>query len=146
MFQEGRLVGAVEQAGIYFQIMAQKLPVAHLPADPRGRAFIPGVYGVEKFRPKKRSLPRIFMKTVIVRPERGAGCLQSRLAGAVEHSRTKGLTGALAEAVRPKARRGIYPGRQQLAFPDKCCHCDPAPCQQSAPVPAMIAVVWRGLS
>ena len=47
VFQAGRLVGvtlvgAVEQAGIYFQIMAQKLPVAHLPADPRGPRFHPG--------------------------------------------------------------------------------------------------------
>ena len=85
------------------------------------------------------------MKTVIVRPERGAGCLQCRLAGAVEHSRTKRLAGALVEAVRPKARLYIYPGRQHLAFPDKGRHCDPAPCQQVAPVPAMIAL-WRGLS
>jgi|UniRef100_A0A7C3V5K8 NAD(P)H-nitrite reductase large subunit len=46
-FQEGRLVGVtlvgqVEQAGIYFQIMAQKLPVRALPADPRGSGFHPG--------------------------------------------------------------------------------------------------------
>jgi nitrite reductase (NADH) large subunit len=47
VFEKGRLVGVtlvgqVEQAGIYFQIMAQKLPVAHLPADPRGKDFHPG--------------------------------------------------------------------------------------------------------
>ena len=33
------------------------------------------------------------MKTVIVRPERCVGCLQCRLACAVEHSATKNLAG-----------------------------------------------------
>ena len=47
VFQEGRLVGVtlvgeVEQAGIYFQIMAQKLPKASLVADSRGAGFHPG--------------------------------------------------------------------------------------------------------
>jgi anaerobic carbon-monoxide dehydrogenase iron sulfur subunit len=70
------------------------------------------------------------MKTVIVHPERCVGCLQCRLACAVEHSKSKSLTGALFETVRPKARLRVYPGRQHLAFPNKCRHCDPAPCQQ----------------
>jgi NAD(P)H-nitrite reductase large subunit len=47
VFQESRLVGVtlvgdVEQAGIYFQIMAQKLPITGLVADPRGMDFHPG--------------------------------------------------------------------------------------------------------
>jgi nitrite reductase (NADH) large subunit len=47
VFQEGRLVGVtlvgeVEQAGIYFQVMAQKLPITGLVADPRGKDFHPG--------------------------------------------------------------------------------------------------------
>ncbi len=70
------------------------------------------------------------MKTVIVHPERCVGCFQCRLACAVEHSQTKDLAGALFEAVRPQARLRVYPGRQNLAFPNKCRHCDPAPCQQ----------------
>jgi anaerobic carbon-monoxide dehydrogenase iron sulfur subunit len=70
------------------------------------------------------------MKTVIVRPERCVGCLQCRIACAVEHSRSKDLAGALGEAVVPRARLRIYPGRLNLAFPNKCRHCDPAPCQQ----------------
>jgi carbon-monoxide dehydrogenase iron sulfur subunit len=69
------------------------------------------------------------MKTVIVRPERCVGCLQCRLACAVEHSRSKNLAAAIGEKVRPRARLRIYPGRQHLAFPNKCRHCDPAPCQ-----------------
>ena len=70
------------------------------------------------------------MKTVIVHPERCVGCLQCRLACAVEHSRTKELAGAIREQVVPRARLRIYPGRQHLAFPNKCRHCEPAPCQQ----------------
>ena len=47
VFQEGRLVGVtlvgeVEQAGIYFQVMAQKLPVRGLVADPKSKDFHPG--------------------------------------------------------------------------------------------------------
>ena len=47
VFQEGRLVGVtlvgeVEHAGIYFQVMAQKLPVAALPADIHSSDFHPG--------------------------------------------------------------------------------------------------------
>jgi anaerobic carbon-monoxide dehydrogenase iron sulfur subunit len=70
------------------------------------------------------------MKTVIVHPERCVGCWQCRIACAVEHSQSKNLAGALSETVRPKPRLSIFPGRQHLAFPNKCRHCDPAPCQQ----------------
>ena len=70
------------------------------------------------------------MKTVIVRPERCVGCLQCRMACAVEHSPTKSLAGAIFEATRPQPRLRIYPGGRHLAFPNKCRHCDPAPCQE----------------
>jgi carbon-monoxide dehydrogenase iron sulfur subunit len=70
------------------------------------------------------------MKTVIVHPERCVGCFQCQIACAVEHSHTKNLAGALFESVRPQSRLRIFPGRQHLAFPNKCRHCDPAPCQQ----------------
>lgn len=69
------------------------------------------------------------MKTVIVRPERCVGCLQCRLACAVEHSQTKELVAALGEAWRPVARIAVYPGGVHLSFPNKCRHCEPAPCQ-----------------
>jgi anaerobic carbon-monoxide dehydrogenase iron sulfur subunit len=70
------------------------------------------------------------MKTVIVRPERCVGCLQCRLACAVEHSAGKNLYAAISEATRPKTRLRIYPGQKHQAFPNKCRHCDPAPCQE----------------
>jgi len=68
------------------------------------------------------------MKTVIVKPERCVGCLQCRLACPVEHSASKNLAGAIFEAVRPQPRLRIYPGQRHLAFPNKCRHCEPAPC------------------
>ena len=37
---------------------------------------------------------------------------------------------AIFEATRPQARLRIYPGGRHLAFPNKCRHCDPAPCQE----------------
>ena len=70
------------------------------------------------------------MKTVIIRPERCVGCLQCRLACAVENSASKNLYAAIIEATRPQARLRIYPGGRHLAFPNKCRHCDPAPCQE----------------
>ena len=48
----------------------------------------------------------------------------------MEHSRCKELVGAIGEAVRPKPRLRIYPGQKHQAFPNKCRHCDPAPCQE----------------
>jgi NAD(P)H-nitrite reductase large subunit len=47
VYQNGRLVGLtlvgqVEDAGIYFQIMSQQLPIKDLAADPRGPDFHPG--------------------------------------------------------------------------------------------------------
>jgi carbon-monoxide dehydrogenase iron sulfur subunit len=85
------------------------------------------------------------MKTVIVRPERCVGCLQCRLACAVEHSRTKDLMAALGEDIRPQARLRIYSGRLHLAFPNKCRHCDPAPCQQVCIAGAISRDAGRGV-
>lgn len=47
VFQNGRLVGViligpVADAGLYFQVMAQRLPVNQLPVDPRSRDFHAG--------------------------------------------------------------------------------------------------------
>ncbi|MBM4294035.1 MAG: NAD(P)/FAD-dependent oxidoreductase [Deltaproteobacteria bacterium] len=46
-FRDDRLVGVtlagdIEDAGIYFAVMAQQLPLSRLPADPRRRDFHPG--------------------------------------------------------------------------------------------------------
>jgi carbon-monoxide dehydrogenase iron sulfur subunit len=69
------------------------------------------------------------MKTVIVIPERCVGCKQCMVACAVEHSQSKNLYAALSEAVQPRPRLRVFPGRSHFAFVNKCRHCDPAPCQ-----------------
>ncbi len=69
------------------------------------------------------------MKRVVVHPERCVGCMQCMLACAVAHSRTGVLYSALFETPRPKPRVHVAPGIYNEGFPNRCRHCDPAPCQ-----------------
>lgn len=69
------------------------------------------------------------MKEVIVHPERCVGCMQCMLACATAHSRTKQLFSAVMETPRPKPRIHVGTGMFQEGFPNRCRHCDPAPCQ-----------------
>ncbi|MBN2233199.1 MAG: 4Fe-4S binding protein [Deltaproteobacteria bacterium] len=68
------------------------------------------------------------MKTVQVHPERCVGCMQCMTACAVVHSRAGTLFGALAEVPRPRPRIHVGAGRWNEGFPNRCRHCDPAPC------------------
>jgi carbon-monoxide dehydrogenase iron sulfur subunit len=77
------------------------------------------------------------MKTVVVHPERCVGCLQCMTACATAHSRSKSLYGAITEIPLPSPRVHVGPGPGTFAFPNKCRHCDPAPCQ-TACMPAAI--------
>jgi len=78
------------------------------------------------------------MKTVFVQPERCVGCKQCEIACAVEHSQTKNLYQAVFEIPKPRPRihvgAGIY---LNSAFPNKCRHCDPAPCLAVCPTAAI---------
>ena len=69
------------------------------------------------------------MKQVIVHPERCVGCMQCMLACATAHSRSRQLIAALQETPRPKARIHVGAGMFNQGFPNRCRHCDPAPCQ-----------------
>jgi carbon-monoxide dehydrogenase iron sulfur subunit len=73
------------------------------------------------------------------------GCLQCRLACAVEHSQSKNLAAALLEPVKPVSRVAVYPGRLNYAFPSKCRHCDPAPCEQVCIAGAIFHDPGRGV-
>ena len=71
------------------------------------------------------------MDIVVVRPERCVGCRQCELACAATHSRSQTLFGAIHEERLPLPRIHIGAGAHGEPFPNRCRHCDPAPCQQA---------------
>jgi carbon-monoxide dehydrogenase iron sulfur subunit len=74
------------------------------------------------------------MKTVFVHPERCIGCKQCESACAIAHSQTKNLFMAVFESPTPKPRIHAEPGLTlNTAFPNKCRHCNPAPCMAVCP-------------
>jgi carbon-monoxide dehydrogenase iron sulfur subunit len=78
------------------------------------------------------------MKTVFINPERCIGCLQCELACAVEHSASKDETLAFLETPVPRKRVHVQAGPvPTFAFPNRCRHCDPAPCLQVCPTGAI---------
>jgi carbon-monoxide dehydrogenase iron sulfur subunit len=78
------------------------------------------------------------MKTVFINPERCIGCLQCELACAVEHSASKDETLAFLETPVSRKRVHVQAGPvPTFAFPNRCRHCDPAPCLQVCPTGAI---------
>lgn len=78
------------------------------------------------------------MLTVFVDPERCIGCLQCEFACAVEHSEGRVPAVAVLEQPQPRKRIHVHAGsKANTAFPNKCRHCDPAPCQQVCPTGAI---------
>lgn len=68
------------------------------------------------------------MRQVVVRPERCVGCMQCRVACATAHSQTRSLVTAVLESPLPKPRIHVGVGLHAEGFPNRCRHCDPAPC------------------
>ncbi len=77
------------------------------------------------------------MKTVLVNPERCIGCKQCEIACAVAHSESKDIFSMFSERVLSKPRIHIEVGVDLLTFPNKCRHCDPAPCVEVCPTHAL---------
>ena len=68
------------------------------------------------------------MKEVVVHPERCVGCMQCMMACAVAHSKARALLAATLESPLPKPRVHVGVGQYDEGFPNRCRHCDPAPC------------------
>ena len=78
------------------------------------------------------------MRTVFVNPERCIGCRQCEFACAVAHSQSKDSVTALGEEPLPKPRIHVSPGTAfNSSFPNRCRHCNPAPCEQVCPTGAI---------
>ena len=71
------------------------------------------------------------MKQVVVHPERCVGCMQCMPACATAHSRTGRLYTAVMETPLPKSRVHLGAGLMGEGFPNRCRHCDPAPCMMA---------------
>ena len=69
------------------------------------------------------------MKEVVVNPDKCVGCMQCMLACATAHSRSLQLFAATLETPMPRPRVHVGAGRYNEGFPNRCRHCDPAPCQ-----------------
>ena len=84
------------------------------------------------------------MNTVIVHPERCVGCMQCMLACATAHSRSGTLFAATLETPRPRPRVHVGAGRHNEGFPNRCRHCDPAPCQSACLAGAIYRMASTG--
>lgn len=77
------------------------------------------------------------MKKVLINPQRCIGCKHCEIACAVEHSQSKNLFGAIAETPAPRTRINVEMGVAYLNFPNRCSHCEDAPCIYVCPVHAL---------
>ncbi|QTA89829.1 4Fe-4S dicluster domain-containing protein [Desulfonema magnum] len=82
------------------------------------------------------------MKKVVVHPERCVGCMQCMIACATAHSQTKNLFSATLEDPLPRPRVHVGAGLYGEGFPNRCRHCDPAPCMFAC-LPGAIYRDWE---
>ena len=72
------------------------------------------------------------MKTVFVRQERCVGCRHCEVSCTIEHTEDKSLLAAIQKENRSGPRIHVEAYNYQN-FPNRCRHCDPAPCMQVCP-------------
>lgn len=78
------------------------------------------------------------MQTVFVNPERCIGCRQCEFSCAVAHSQSHEPAQAIMETPPPRSRIQVLAGPAfNTSFPNRCRHCDPAPCVGVCPTGAM---------
>ena len=76
-------------------------------------------------------------KVVFVNPELCIGCKHCEVGCAIEHSESQDLIGMMYEKQRSKPRIHVEVGYNFATFPNRCRHCDPAPCVQVCPTGAL---------
>ena len=81
------------------------------------------------------------MKKVIVHPERCVGCMQCMIVCATAHSRSRRLFTAVMETPLPKSRVHVGAGLFNEGFPNRCRHCNPAPCM----IACLAGAIFRDL-
>ena len=74
---------------------------------------------------------------VFIDPTRCIGCRHCEVACALEHSQSKTLFSMFEEVPLSKPRIHVEVGINFLTFPNRCRHCDPAPCMQVCPTEAI---------
>jgi len=77
------------------------------------------------------------MEGVFIDVERCLGCRHCEIACAMAHSSGKNLFSMLEEEPPPYPRIAVKLGIDFFTFPNKCQHCDPAPCVDVCPTGAM---------
>lgn len=77
------------------------------------------------------------MKGVMVNLNRCIGCRHCEVACAVAHSQTKNIFTMISETPLSFSRIFVETGVNFLTFPNRCRHCDPAPCMQVCPTHAL---------
>ncbi|GLI53887.1 4Fe-4S dicluster domain-containing protein [Thermodesulfovibrio yellowstonii] len=77
------------------------------------------------------------MKGVMVNLSRCIGCRHCEIACAVAHSQTKNLLTMIRETPVSFPRIFVETGINFLTFPNRCRHCEPAPCMQVCPTHAL---------
>lgn len=89
---------------------------------------------------------KLVMKTIFVNAEHCIGCRQCEFACAVEHSQSHDAALAIAESPPPHTRVHVEAGPWLTAsLPNRCHHCDPAPCQLACPTGAIFRDDAQGL-
>lgn len=85
------------------------------------------------------------MKVVVVKPERCVGCLQCQFACSVAHSLSNSPYTAPYETILSKPRIHIGLSVNKEPFPNKCRHCDPAPCEMACLTKAIFRETSKGM-
>ena len=84
------------------------------------------------------------MKTVFINISCCIGCRHCEIACMTEHSVGKDLSSVLNDKPVPLPRIKVGQGIDILAFPNRCRHCDPAPCMQACPTGAVFRDLDHG--